>query len=70
VPLERKNCNIPSSPLITLKTKGKIGDGIASRAYAGRTLIEADLHPAMGRKGDRNHFKIEGSMLGRLSTTR
>jgi uncharacterized OsmC-like protein len=37
--------------LITLKAKGKIGEGITCKIETGKALIEAGLHPATGGSG-------------------
>jgi uncharacterized OsmC-like protein len=37
--------------LITLKAKGKIGDGISCKVDTGRAMVEAGLHPATGGTG-------------------
>jgi len=50
-PLKEKYREDPQSALITLKAKGKIGEGITCNVETGRALVEAGLHPATGGTG-------------------
>jgi uncharacterized OsmC-like protein len=50
-PLKEKYKEDPGAALITLKAKGKIGDGISCKVDTGRAIIEAGLHPATGGEG-------------------
>lgn len=50
-PLKDKYRTNPDSALITLKAKGKIGEGISCKVETGRALIDAGLHPATGGNG-------------------
>jgi uncharacterized OsmC-like protein len=50
-PLKEKYRDDPGSALITLKAKGKVGEGISCNVDTGRALIEAGLHPATGGTG-------------------
>lgn len=50
-PLKEKYREHPSSAIITLKAKGKIGEGISCKVETGRALVEAGLHPATGGTG-------------------
>ncbi|HEV8505572.1 MAG TPA: OsmC family protein [Chitinophagaceae bacterium] len=50
-PLKEKYRQEPQSALITLKAKGKIGDGISCKVDTGRAMVEAGLHPATGGTG-------------------
>jgi uncharacterized OsmC-like protein len=50
-PLKEKYRDNPESALITLKAKGKVGEGISCKVDTGRALIEAGLHPATGGTG-------------------
>lgn len=50
-PLKEKYLAHPESAIITLKAKGKIGEGISCKVETGRALIEAGLHPATGGNG-------------------
>lgn len=50
-PLKEKYKLEPASALITLKAKGKIGEGISCKVETGRAMAEAGLHPATGGTG-------------------
>src|SRR6201982_3397213 len=50
-PLKEQYRADPQSALITLKAKGKIGEGISCKVETGRALVEAGLHPATGGTG-------------------
>ena len=50
-PLKDKYRQQPESAIITLKAKGKIGEGISCKVETGQALIEAGLHPATGGTG-------------------
>jgi uncharacterized OsmC-like protein len=50
-PLKEKYRTEPESAVITLKAKGKIGEGISCSISSGRAIIEAGLHPATGGTG-------------------
>ena len=50
-PLKEKYREQPESAVITLKAKGKIGEGISCKVETGRAIIEAGLHPATGGTG-------------------
>jgi len=50
-PLKEKFRTQPGSAIITLKAKGKIGEGITCKIETGHALIEAGLHPATGGTG-------------------
>jgi uncharacterized OsmC-like protein len=50
-PLKEKYREHPESAIVTLKAKGKVGDGVACKIDTGRTLVEAGLHPATGGTG-------------------
>lgn len=41
----------PGAAMITLKAKGKTGEGISCKVETGKALIEAGLHPATGGSG-------------------
>ena len=41
----------PESAIITLKTQGKVGEGVSCKINTGRALVEAGLHPATGGTG-------------------
>jgi len=50
-PLKEKYRVQPESAIITLKARGKIGEGISCKVETGRALVEAGLHPATGGSG-------------------
>jgi len=50
-PLKDKYRNEPDSAIITLKAKGKLGEGISCKVETGRAIAEAGLHPATGGNG-------------------
>lgn len=50
-PLKEKYKNEPEAALITLKAKGKIGEGITCSLETGKLITEAGLHPASGGNG-------------------
>lgn len=50
-PLKEKYKEQPQSAIITLKSKGKIGDGISCKIETGKAMVEAGLHPATGGTG-------------------
>jgi uncharacterized OsmC-like protein len=50
-PLKEKYRENPESALVTLRAKGRIGEGISCRVETGRAIAEAGLHPATGGDG-------------------
>ena len=50
-PLKEQYRAQPDSAIITLKARGKIGEGISCKVETGRALVEAGLHPATGGDG-------------------
>jgi uncharacterized OsmC-like protein len=50
-PLKEKYRAHPESAIITLKTRGKVGEGVSCKINTGRALVEAGLHPATGGTG-------------------
>ncbi|HUL42784.1 MAG TPA: OsmC family protein [Bacteroidota bacterium] len=50
-PLKKLYQEKPGAALITLKARGKIGEGISCRIDTGKALAEAGLHPATGGDG-------------------
>jgi len=50
-PLKERYRSDPSSALITLRAKGKIGEAISCKVDTGRAIVEAGLHPATGGTG-------------------
>lgn len=50
-PLKSKYKVNPESAVVTLSSKGKIGDGVTCKVDTGKAMIEAGLHPATGGDG-------------------
>lgn len=50
-PLKDQYREIPASALITLRAKGKLGEGVTCKIETGKALVEAGLHPATGGNG-------------------
>jgi len=50
-PLKEKYRELPESAIITLKSRGEIGEGISCKVDAARAMVEAGLHPATGGTG-------------------
>lgn len=50
-PLKEKYRDDPESAVITLRAKGKAGEGISCKIDTGRAMAEAGLHPATGGDG-------------------
>jgi uncharacterized OsmC-like protein len=50
-PLKNQYRSDPESAIVTLKAKGKIGEGITCNIETGRALAQAGLHPATGGSG-------------------
>ncbi len=50
-PLKQKYKVQPETAIITLKARGRIGEGITCRVETGKALAEAGLHPATGGDG-------------------
>jgi uncharacterized OsmC-like protein len=50
-PLKEHYKVAPETALITLRAKGRIGEGITCKVETGRALAEAGLHPATGGDG-------------------
>jgi len=50
-PLKEKYREQPESAIITLRTQGKISEGISCKVETGKALVEAGLHPATGGNG-------------------
>ncbi len=50
-PLKERYREQPSAALVTLKTKGNLGEGVTCKVQTGRALVEAGLHPATGGDG-------------------
>jgi uncharacterized OsmC-like protein len=50
-PIKAKYRDKPESAMVTLKAKGRIGEGISCNVETGRALVAAGLHPASGGNG-------------------
>lgn len=50
-PLKEQYRENPSAALVTLRARGKLGDGVTCSVETGRALVEAGLHPATGGSG-------------------
>ncbi len=50
-PLKEKYREDPHSAIVTLRAKGRIGEGATCRVETGKALVEAGLHPATGGNG-------------------
>src|ERR1700740_2539084 len=59
-PLKEKYRGEPATALITLRARGRIGDGITCSVQTGQALVKAGLHPATGGTGA---FACSGDML-------
>src|SRR5687768_5479758 len=59
-PIKEKYREQPEAAIITLKAKGKIGEGISCKVDTGKSLVEAGLHPATGGTGA---LSCSGDML-------
>ena len=59
-PLKDKYKDNPESAVITLRARGKIGEGVTCKVDTGGKIAEAGLHPATGGDG---HSLCSGDML-------
>ena len=50
-PIKAKYRDKPETAIVTLKAKGRIGDGISCNVETGRALVKAGLHAASGGNG-------------------
>jgi uncharacterized OsmC-like protein len=50
-PIKEKYREFPDQAEITLKSEGRIGEGISCRIETGKLMTEAGLHPATGGTG-------------------
>jgi uncharacterized OsmC-like protein len=50
-PIKERYRNEPGAAVVTLRARGRIGEGIACRVDTGRALVEAGLHPGTGGSG-------------------
>ena len=44
-PLKERYRQVPEAALITLRAKGRLGEGVTCKIETGRGLVEAGLHP-------------------------
>ncbi len=51
VPLKERYREQPQAAVVTLKAKGRIGEGVTCSVQTGKALVEAGLHPATGGSG-------------------
>ena len=50
-PIKERYRDEPKAASITLRAKGKIGEGVTCNVQTGKALVEAGLHPATGGTG-------------------
>jgi uncharacterized OsmC-like protein len=50
-PIKDRYRKEPAAALITLRARGRIGEGVACRVDTGKAVVEAGLHPATGGSG-------------------
>src|SRR5690348_1559790 len=50
-PLKEQYRETPNTALVTLRAKGKLGEGVTCKIETGKALVEAGLHPATGGNG-------------------
>jgi uncharacterized OsmC-like protein len=50
-PFKTRYRDLPGTAIVTLSANGTLGDGITCCVQAGKTTIEAGLHPAVGGTG-------------------
>jgi uncharacterized OsmC-like protein len=50
-PIKDRYRKEPHAAVVTLRAKGRVGEGIACRVDTGKALVEAGLHPATGGSG-------------------
>ena len=50
-PLKDQYRQTPASALITLRAKGRLGEGVTCKIETGKALVDAGLHPATGGNG-------------------
>ena len=50
-PLKDRYREIPDAALITLRAKGRLGEGVTCKIETGKALVAAGLHPATGGNG-------------------
>jgi uncharacterized OsmC-like protein len=50
-PIKQRYRDEPKAASITLRAKGKVGEGVTCHVQTGKALVEAGLHPASGGNG-------------------
>jgi uncharacterized OsmC-like protein len=50
-PLKERYRETPAAALVTLRAKGKLGEGVTCKIETGKALVAAGLHPATGGNG-------------------
>ena len=50
-PLKEQYRDQPEAALVTLRARGRLGEGVTCRVETGKALVEAGLHPATGGSG-------------------
>ena len=50
-PLKEQYRKAPGAALVTLRAKGRLGEGVSCKIETGKALVEAGLHPATGGSG-------------------
>lgn len=50
-PLKERYRQVPEAALITLRAKGRLGEGVTCKIETGKGLVAAGLHPATGGTG-------------------
>ncbi len=50
-PLKEHYREVPESALITLRARGRLGEGLSCKIETGKALVVAGLHPATGGSG-------------------
>jgi uncharacterized OsmC-like protein len=50
-PLKERYREVPEAAMITLRAKGRLGEGVTCNVETGKSLVAAGLHPASGGNG-------------------
>lgn len=50
-PLKQRYAEDPAAAVVTLRARGRLGEGVTCRVETGKALVEAGLHPATGGSG-------------------
>jgi uncharacterized OsmC-like protein len=50
-PLKERYREVPEAAVITLRAKGRLGEGVTCNVETGKSLVAAGLHPATGGNG-------------------